>query len=41
MRHRDPFDRFLIWEAIRNDFILMSVDKNMELYKEDGLKVVY
>jgi PIN domain nuclease of toxin-antitoxin system len=41
IRHRDPFDRFLIGEAIRNDFILMSVDKNMELYKEDGLKVVY
>ena len=39
--HRDPFDRFLIWEAIRNDFILMSVDKNMELYKKEGLKVIY
>jgi PIN domain nuclease of toxin-antitoxin system len=41
MYHRDPFDRFLIWEAIRNDFILISVDKNMELYKKDGLKVIY
>ena len=39
--HKDPFDRFLIWEAIRNDFILMSVDKNMELYKKEGLKVIY
>ena len=39
--HRDPFDRFLIWEAIRNGFILISVDKNMELYKDDGLKVIY
>jgi PIN domain nuclease of toxin-antitoxin system len=39
--HRDPFDRFLIWEAIRNDFILMSVDKSMELYKKEGLKVIY
>jgi hypothetical protein len=29
--HKDPFDRFLIWEAIRNNFILMSADKNMEL----------
>jgi PIN domain nuclease of toxin-antitoxin system len=41
MYHRDPFDRFLIWEAIRNDFILMSVDKNMELYKKNGLKIIY
>jgi PIN domain nuclease of toxin-antitoxin system len=38
--HKDPFDRFLIWEAIRNDFILISADKNMELYKKDGLRVV-
>jgi PIN domain nuclease of toxin-antitoxin system len=39
--HKDPFDRFLIWEAIRNDFILISVDKNMELYKKDGLKILH
>jgi PIN domain nuclease of toxin-antitoxin system len=38
-RHKDPFDRFLIWEAIRNDFVLISVDKNMELYKKEGLKI--
>jgi PIN domain nuclease of toxin-antitoxin system len=38
--HKDPFDRFLIWEAIRNDFILLSTGKNMELYKKEGLKVV-
>ena len=39
--HKDPFDRFLIWEAIRNDFILLSVDENMKSYKKEGLKVVY
>jgi PIN domain nuclease of toxin-antitoxin system len=39
--HKDPFDRFLIWEAIRNDFILISVDENMNLYKKNGLKIVY
>jgi PIN domain nuclease of toxin-antitoxin system len=38
--HKDPFDRFLVWEAIRNDFILMSVDDSIELYKNEGLKVV-
>jgi len=38
--HKDPFDRFLIWEAIRNDFILMSVDKKINLYKKEGLKVI-
>jgi PIN domain nuclease of toxin-antitoxin system len=39
--HKDPFDRFLIWEAIKNDFVLISVDKTMELYKKEGLKVAY
>jgi PIN domain nuclease of toxin-antitoxin system len=39
--HKDPFDRFLIWEAIRNDFFLMSVDEKMRLYKKEGLKIVY
>ena len=41
MYHKDPFDRFLIWEAIKNDFVLISVDKNMELYKKEGLKFIY
>ena len=36
--HKDPFDRFLIWEAIRNDFIFLSVDKNVKMYKKEGLK---
>ena len=39
--HKDPFDRFLIWESIRNDFILLSVDRKMELYKKEGLKVIF
>jgi PIN domain nuclease of toxin-antitoxin system len=39
--HKDPFDRFLVWEAIRNDFILVSVDENLKSYKKDGLKIVY
>jgi len=41
VHHRDPFDRLLIWEAIRNNFILISADKSMELYKKEGLKVIY
>jgi len=38
--HKDPFDRFLIWEAIRNGFVLISHDEKMALYKKDGLTVV-
>ena len=39
--HKDPFDRFLVWEAINNDFILISADESMELYKKDGLRVIH
>jgi PIN domain nuclease of toxin-antitoxin system len=38
IRHKDPFDRFLIWEAIRNDYILLTVDGNMKYYEEQGLR---
>jgi PIN domain nuclease of toxin-antitoxin system len=38
--HKDPFDRYLIWEAIKNNFTLLTVDDKMRLYKEDGLKYV-
>jgi PIN domain nuclease of toxin-antitoxin system len=39
--HKDPFDRFLIWEAIKSDFVLISVDESMKLYKKEGLKIAY
>jgi PIN domain nuclease of toxin-antitoxin system len=39
--HKDPFDRMLIWEAIKNDFILMSVDDTIKQYEKEGLKIVY
>lgn len=41
IHHKDPFDRFLIWEAIQNDFVLISADKKMDLYIKEGLKVIY
>ena len=37
--HRDPFDRMLIRQAISKDFILISKDENVALYKSIGLKV--
>jgi PIN domain nuclease of toxin-antitoxin system len=39
--HGDPFDRFLIWESIRDNFILLSVDDTLTQYKKDGLKIVF
>jgi PIN domain nuclease of toxin-antitoxin system len=38
--HKDPFDRFLIWEALQNDFIFITVDGSIEEYKKLGLKIV-
>ena len=37
--HKDPFDRYLIWEAIRNDLTLISTDAKMGMYEKEGLKV--
>ena len=39
--HKDPFDRMLIYQCIKNDFTLASRDKRTELYKEDGLKYLW
>jgi PIN domain nuclease of toxin-antitoxin system len=38
--HKDPFDRFIIWESIRNDFVLLSADNTIEQYRNAGLKVI-
>ncbi|MDR3314861.1 MAG: type II toxin-antitoxin system VapC family toxin [Coriobacteriales bacterium] len=38
--HRDPFDRLLIWQAIENNLVLLTVDENAKKYKEEGLHVL-
>jgi len=40
MYHKDPFDRFLIWEAIQSDYILISSDDIFKQYKEEGLNLL-
>jgi PIN domain nuclease of toxin-antitoxin system len=40
-KHRDPFDRILIWQAIKNDFTFLSRDKDIESYREVGLKLIW
>lgn len=37
--HRDPFDRMLIWQAIKNNLTLLSADHRMVQYKNQGLTV--
>jgi PIN domain nuclease of toxin-antitoxin system len=37
--HKDPFDRMLIWQAIRNNYTLISADSNARKYVSEGLKI--
>jgi PIN domain nuclease of toxin-antitoxin system len=36
--HKDPFDRMLIYQCINNNYILISKDTQVKIYKEDGLQ---
>ncbi|KPA15906.1 DNA-binding protein [Candidatus Magnetomorum sp. HK-1] len=38
--HKDPFDRLIIWQAINNNLILISKDKNFEDYLKFGLRLL-
>jgi len=39
--HKDPFDRLLIWIAIKNDLTLISADTSFGDYERNGLKVLW
>ncbi len=40
IKHKDPFDRMIIWQAIKGKMTLLSVDSKMDEYIEYGLKVL-
>jgi PIN domain nuclease of toxin-antitoxin system len=40
-KHKDPFDRMLIYQCITGKYILVSKDKKIESYKEDGLEYIW
>ena len=39
--HKDPFDRMLIYQYIKNEYTLISRDTRIKLYKDDGLKYIW
>jgi PIN domain nuclease of toxin-antitoxin system len=39
--HKDPFDRLIVWQAIQNDFILISKDRRISEYLESGLRFTW
>ncbi len=36
--HRDPFDRLLVWQAIRLKLTLISRDRALDVYRAAGLR---
>ena len=36
--HRDPFDRMLVAQAIHGDFILLTADRQLEIYPVKSLR---
>lgn len=41
IEHKDPFDRIIIWQTIKEKMILISKDKQMDAYERFGLKLVW
>lgn len=38
--HKDPFDRLIVWQCLRNDLTLLSADGRMREYVRHGLRLV-
>lgn len=38
--HKDPFDRMIIWQCIKNGYTLLTRDRKFEEYLEYGLKYI-
>lgn len=40
-KHKDPFDRLIIWQAINRDITLISKDTALKEYQEFGLEILW
>ncbi len=41
LQHRDPFDRMLVWQAIRENVTFISKDAALGQYQAYGLRVLW
>jgi PIN domain nuclease of toxin-antitoxin system len=41
LRHKDPFDRLIIWQAIQRKITLISKDREFKDYLKFGLKTYW
>jgi len=39
--HKDPFDRMLVCQCIKHEYVLVSREAKTEMYKESGLKCIW
>ena len=39
-KHKDPFDRLIIWQCIKNGYVLLSADGRFDEYRHLGLHYV-
>jgi len=39
LHHKDPFDRMLIWQAVSNNYTLITADAQIRKYSAEGLLV--
>ena len=37
--HRDPFNRLLVWQCIRNNIVIVTSDSRLKGYEPHGLKI--
>ena len=37
--HKDPFDRLLIWQCIKQDFLMLTADSDISKYSSIGLRM--
>ncbi len=41
LKHKDPFDRLIIWQAINREITLISRDKAIREYQKLGLEILW
>ncbi len=39
--HKDPFDRMLVWQCIRQRMTLLSADHDLRQYESSGLRLLW
>mgnify|MGYP001560533743 CR=1 FL=1 len=39
--NKDPFDLMLVWQAISQDYVLLTKDPDFKSYKKYGLKTIW